>query len=73
MLSSGFSCRCLKLRYWKNGSVWSLAYRVAGKNTHDARLVAAMVVHGVSSILTFNIQDFTRYAEITIFDPRTLT
>ena len=49
------------------------AYRVAGKNTHDTRLVAAMVVHGVSSILTFNIQDFTRYAEITIFDPRTLT
>ena len=49
------------------------AYRVAGKNTHDARLVAAMMVHGVSNILTFNIQDFTRYAEITVFDPRTLT
>jgi hypothetical protein len=49
------------------------AYRVAGKNTHDTRLVAAMVVHGVSTILTFNIQDFTCYAEITVFDPRTLT
>jgi predicted nucleic acid-binding protein len=49
------------------------AYRVAGKNTHDARLVAAMMVHGISNILTFNIQDFTRYAEITVFDPRTLT
>jgi predicted nucleic acid-binding protein len=49
------------------------AYRVAGRNTHDARLVAAMMVHGISNILTFNIQDFTRYAEITVFDPRTLT
>lgn len=48
------------------------AYRVADKNTHDARLVAAMIVHGVSNILTFNIQDFTRYTEITVLDPKTL-
>jgi predicted nucleic acid-binding protein len=45
-------------------------YLVAGKNSHDARLVAAMVVHGTKSILTFNAQDFTRYAEITVLDPR---
>src|ERR1039457_166235 len=48
------------------------AYRVSGKNTHDARLVAAMIVHGVGSIMTFNIQDFTRYPDIAIVDPRTL-
>jgi predicted nucleic acid-binding protein len=48
------------------------AYRVSGKNTHDARLVAAMIVHGVSSILTFNIQDFTRYAEIAVVDPKAI-
>jgi predicted nucleic acid-binding protein len=47
-------------------------YRVCGKNTHDARLVAAMLVHGVDSILTFNAQDFTRYAEISVLDPLTL-
>jgi predicted nucleic acid-binding protein len=46
------------------------SYRVAGKNSHDARLVAAMMVHGTRSILTFNVQDFTRYAEITVLDPR---
>jgi len=45
-------------------------YRVSGKNSHDARLVAAMMVHGTMSILTFNVQDFTRYAGITVLDPR---
>jgi predicted nucleic acid-binding protein len=29
-------------------------YQVSGKPTHDARLVAAMQVHGLTSILTFN-------------------
>lgn len=43
-------------------------YRVSGKNVHDARLVAAMVVHGTESILTFNTQDFLRYREIRVLD-----
>lgn len=43
-------------------------YRVSGKNTHDARLVAAMVVNGIGSILTFNAQDFLRYREIRVLD-----
>lgn len=37
-------------------------YGVSGKEVHDARLVAAMVFHGVKHILTFNTADFTRYA-----------
>jgi predicted nucleic acid-binding protein len=41
-------------------------HRVSGKNAHDARLVAAMVVHGIESILTFNTQDFIRYGEIRV-------
>jgi predicted nucleic acid-binding protein len=45
-------------------------YRVSGKNSHDARLVAAMLVHGTESILTFNAQDFIRYADIAVLDPR---
>jgi len=45
-------------------------YRVSGKNSHDARLVAAMMVHGTGSILTFNVQDFSRYTGITVLDPR---
>jgi predicted nucleic acid-binding protein len=34
---------------------------VLGAKVHDTRLVAAMNVHGVERILTFNTDDFTRY------------
>jgi predicted nucleic acid-binding protein len=44
-------------------------YQVSGKPTHDARLVAAMQVHGLTSILTFNASDFRRYADIEVVDP----
>lgn len=44
-------------------------YEVKGKNAHDARLVAAMAVHGVDSILTFNLPDFARYSDIKVLDP----
>lgn len=37
-------------------------YGVSGKEVHDARLVASMIVHNVKHILTFNTADFTRYA-----------
>lgn len=33
---------------------------VLGKLAHDARLVAAMLRHGVTHLLTFNDQDFAR-------------
>ena len=38
---------------------------------HDARLVAAMRIHGVKRILTFNHKDFARYAEVEAVHPRT--
>jgi len=41
-----------------------------GKQNHDARLVAAMIVHGISSILTFNKSDFVRYTEIAVLTPQ---
>ena len=44
------------------------SYSVSGKSSHDARLVAAMLVHGIESILTFNAQDFLRYDEIRVLD-----
>ena len=34
---------------------------VIGNQVYDARLVAAMTVHGVGRILTFNAADFGRY------------
>ncbi len=41
---------------------------VIGNQVYDARLVAAMMVHGVGRILTFNTGDFTRYG-IEIIHP----
>ena len=38
------------------------AYPGAGKQVHDANLVAAMLVHGVRRLLTFNAADFQRFA-----------
>lgn len=46
-----------------------IAHAVAGKKAHDARLVAAMIVHGLTHILTFNTSDFSRYPGITALDP----
>lgn len=43
--------------------------KVIGKPSHDARLVAAMLAHGVTHLLTFNDVDFRRYAEITVLAP----
>ena len=36
-------------------------HSVLGTKVHDARLVAAMNVHGIERILTFNTGDFARY------------
>ena len=47
-------------------------YSVSGVQVHDARLVAAMRVHGVKQILTFNDRDFARYSDIQALNPGTL-
>jgi predicted nucleic acid-binding protein len=44
-------------------------HAVLGKNAHDARLVAAMLVHGVTHLLTFNDADFRRFTAITVLTP----
>lgn len=43
-----------------------LRFEVSRVQVHDARLVAAMLTHGVSTILTFNGRDFHRYTEVGI-------
>ena len=45
-------------------------HKVIGRQVHDARLVAAMKVHSVTHLLTFNNDDFKRYDGITIVDPK---
>lgn len=49
------------------------SYGVSGLKVHDARLVAAMNVHAVKSILTFDVNDFKRYREISVVHPQELT
>jgi predicted nucleic acid-binding protein len=45
------------------------AHGVLGKSGHDARLVAALLTHGLTHILTFNVADFARFPGITVLDP----
>ena len=52
--------------------VWEnlvIQYRVSGKPAHDARLVAAMQVHGLTTILTFDKTGISRYAGIEVMHP----
>jgi predicted nucleic acid-binding protein len=46
------------------------ACSVSGRQAHDARLAAVMLTHGVSHILTFNVEDFRRYPGIVVVDPQ---
>lgn len=46
-----------------------VAHQVLGRNAHDARLVAAMIVHGLTHLLTFNTSHFTRFPGIIVLDP----
>jgi predicted nucleic acid-binding protein len=44
-------------------------HAVRGVQVHDARLVAAMMSHGVQRLLTFNGKDFRRYG-IEVVEPQ---
>jgi predicted nucleic acid-binding protein len=46
-----------------------LDHRVSGIQVHDARIVAAMMVHQVDQILSFDLDDFKRYKGITVVHP----
>ena len=47
-------------------------YGVSGTKVHDARIVAAMIVHGVRQILTLDSRDFARYSEIATVHPQNI-
>ena len=46
-----------------------MQHQVSGKKAHDAKLVASMKVHGIVTILTFNVEDFARYWGIQVLHP----
>jgi predicted nucleic acid-binding protein len=47
-----------------------VAHSVSGVQVHDARIVAAMNVYGVTNLLTFNSADFVRYPGIRVAHPK---
>jgi len=48
-------------------------HSIVGRPSYDTRLVAAMNIHRLSHILTFNGSDFAAYSGITILDPTIVT
>ena len=46
------------------------SHGVKGRKVHDARLVAIMRAHGVSHLLTFNVDDFKGHLDIASVHPR---
>lgn len=54
---------------YENWKALVLMHKVVGVNVHDARLAAAMIVHGVTHILTANVKDFARYPAVTAVVP----
>jgi predicted nucleic acid-binding protein len=47
-------------------------HQVLGKQVYDARLVAAMMVHSLTHLLTFNTNDFKRFGVITATNPQAI-
>ena len=47
-------------------------HNVIGAKVHDTRLGATMKVHGLDRILTFNMQDSSRYEGVRAIHPETV-
>lgn len=45
-------------------------HAVSGVQVHDARIVAALIAHGIRHLLTFNSTDFKRYPGIIVLAPK---
>jgi predicted nucleic acid-binding protein len=46
-----------------------VAHNISGVQVHDTRIAAAMHVHRVKRILTFNTRDYARFDDIEAIDP----
>jgi predicted nucleic acid-binding protein len=44
-------------------------HQVTGKQLHDANIVATLLEHGVRRLVTFNIGDFQRFADVITLVP----
>lgn len=39
-------------------------FKIGGKQVHDANIVATMLAYGIPCLLTHNVRDFERFAEV---------
>jgi predicted nucleic acid-binding protein len=46
----------------------TVVHNCRGKPADDARIIAAMNVHLLTHLLTFNVGDFSRYTDIVVLD-----
>ena len=46
-----------------------VAASVVGKHAHDARIVSVMGQHGITRLLSLNVQDFTAFPSVLILQP----
>jgi len=56
-------------------SIWLnlvTTYNIYGKRTHDIHILAVMLAHNISHILTLNPKDFIAVPEITIVHPQSI-
>ena len=44
-------------------------YPTAGRQVHDANIVATMLANGIARLLTFNVADFRRFAGLITVEP----
>ena len=49
---------------WDELMTLSRRFTFGGKQVHDANIVATMLVHGETHLLTFNTADFRRFAPL---------
>jgi predicted nucleic acid-binding protein len=56
-------------------SIWLnlvTTYNISGKRTHDIHILAVMLAHNITHILTLNPKDFIAVPEITIIHPQSM-
>jgi predicted nucleic acid-binding protein len=55
---------------YRNWRELVVKHSVLGVQVHDAKIVASMKAHNIQILLTFNPQDFKRYADVKAVEPK---
>lgn len=55
---------------YKNWRELVVNHSVSGVQVHDAKIAAALIAHGIQSLLTFNVKDFKRFSDVKALEPK---